>query len=497
MQAVNPLKKWMWQSALLYGLFLIPTALLMAYAGQTDAMMSRQIGGSWQAHYWVFPGLSSTASRVALDILEALAVAGLGWLFYLGFVGLNQIAIAPADEAAKQRLSRTVFGWSLLCGSLLWAVIPFHSSDLYGYLNRGFQQSVYHTNPYLVTVAGIPGWQNSPVFHDHWVYNPCPYGFFFAKLALWLTQLSDPHFLPAFLLFKGVALLALWATTALIYTAAKQLGHQRPWIPAYLFGANPLILLHVAGNGHNDILLACLLMASLCAALSGRCRWASLPLLTLSILTKYASLLALPFLLIYLLKTRDIKAIALGAGLSLLLAGGLALAYIDPAQRWPWAAMLDNAGKPQHSLVDMLSQSVYYTVKWLHGPSHQWLDAALQVLKPLFWLTFIGVYGWQLIKAIQQPFNRETLVKRIGLVMTVMIALVSAKFHPWYPAMFLPLLVLMPEVSRLRQFGLTLCLFQLAGFTVFQNLPVFSELALTVLPLWLAFSSRSPFKATV
>ena len=158
--------------------------------------------------------------------------------------------------------------------------------------------------------------------------------------------------------------------------------------------------------------------------------------------------------------------------------------------------MLDNAGKPQHSLVDMLSQSVYYTVKWLHGPSHQRLDIALQILKPVFWLAFIGVYGCQLLKVIQQPFNRETLVKRIGLVMTVMIALVSAKFHPWYPAMFLPLLVLLPETSRLRQFGLTLSLFQLAGFTVFQNLPVFSELALTVLPLWLAFSNRSPFRAS-
>lgn len=480
------------RSLIIYALFTVPTLLLLLYAGGTDATLSRHIGGSWQAEFWQLPGASALLSRVILDILVAIGTGVLGCFFYRGFQTLNTLSIP--DAASQSRLLRQILKATLIAGALLLPVIPFHSSDLYGYLNRGFQQSIYHTNPYLTPVAEIPGWQKDTLFHSHWVYNPCPYGFFFAQLASWITSLADTQFFNAFLLFKGLNLLLILGSTLLIYKIGQQARLQRPWLSAYLFGANPLVLLHVMGNGHNDILMVFLLLVSLNALFSSRWGWASLPLLTLSVLTKYASLLALPFMLLYMLKKRQFRSLLVGTAISAILCVILAIPYVDPNRHWPLNALLDNAGKPQHSLIDLIAQSIYYPTKWLQGHADGITQQALSILKPLFWASFVLFYGWQCLQAVKRPATTQDLLFRIGLTMTIMVAFVSAKFHPWYPVMFLPLLLTLPEASRLRQFGLTFSLFQLAGFTIFQNLPVISPLFLTVLPLWLTFKGTLPFK---
>jgi hypothetical protein len=235
-------------------------------------------------------------------------------------------------------------------------------------------------------------------------------------------------------------------------------------------------------------------MASLWALLQPKWRWACLPLLTLSVLTKYVSLLALPFVLVYLWKHRQYRALMAGTVLSILILVLMAWPYVDIHQHWPWHAMLDNAGKPQHSIIDMLARLVYYPAKWMFGKADAVMALVLKILKPLFLLGFMGFYAWQWFRFTRQEATESRVIEAIGLSMTVLVALVSAKFHPWYPLMFLPLVLVLPESSKLRQFGLTFSLFQMAGFTIFQNLPVFGVLVLTVFPLWMALSGRALFK---
>jgi hypothetical protein len=483
-QSIRPL---LFKSIGLYSLFLIPTLLLITYTGFADSGLSQAIGGTWQAEFWNFPGLGEVASRVLLDILEAIAIALIGGLFYQGFQTIQQ----SSTDAPK----KLVMLWTILASGILVFVTPFHSSDIFGYLNRGFQQSAFHTNPYLTTIGEIPGWQNSHLLHAHWIDNPCPYGFFFAQLTQWLTQLANASFTNAYLIFKALNLALVTGTTLLIAQITRKLNFSKPWLAAYLFGANPLVLLHVMGNGHNDILMVFLLLLSVACMQSKRVQWLCLPILTISILSKYASLLALPFILIYLLKRKHYHALLTGGLLSLLLLGGLAYSYIDPNQKWPWNALLDNAGKPQHSIISMLAELVYYPLKWAGFHAQKITDQALQLLKPIFWLGFIGFYGYRLWKFLKAQTTPEGLLYEIALTSTVMVAFISAKFHPWYPIMFLPLTLLLPESSRLRQFSLIFCLFQLAGFTIFQNLPIVSEALLTLVPVWLAYQRYPLFKA--
>lgn len=475
----------LWQSAGIYALFLVPSLWLLLWAGQNDASLSRHISGSWQAGFWHFPGLSPTQSRVLLDLLEALAIAGLAKLFYQGLQGVRS-----AQSQTPIGLS-AVLKWAGICGLLLVFATPFHSSDIFGYLNRGFQQSVFQTNPYLTTIAEIPGWGQSSLLHAHWINNPCPYGFFFALLMKWLTQLAHERFITAYLLLKGLNGLLLLATTGLIFRISKQLRLGNPTLNAFWFGANPLVLLHVMGNGHNDILMVCILLLSVCGLMSPRWRWTVLPLLMLSILTKYASLLALPFIVIYLWRQRFYRDLWVGGLLSLVVVGWLGSVYVDLSHAWPWNALLENAGKPQHSLIAMLSELLYYPLKWLHWPAQVLTQQWAKGLKFLFWLGFVGFYGFRILRFASSRPEFSGLVYEITLTTTVMVALVSAKFHPWYPVMFLPLALLLPDYSRLRRFAVLLCVFQLAGFTILQNLPVLSELLLTLVPLYLALSGKT------
>lgn len=481
------------KSISIYALFLLPTLLLVYYAGPSDSSLSTQMGGSWQATVWHFPGLAEQASRVLLDVLEAMAILLLGRLFYRGFQSIDH---SPAKEwHSTSALRNTVLLWSALGGGLLIFATPFHSSDIFGYLNRGFQQSVFQTNPYATTIAQIPHWQNNHLLHAHWIDNPCPYGFFFAQLTDWLTTWANASFTQAYLLFKTLNWFLLLGTTALIAHLGYKLNLKRPWLAAYLFGANPLVLLHVMGNGHNDIILIFLLLLAFSSLLSHRFRWISLPLLTLSILTKYASLLAFPFMLLYLIRQKANKDILLGFLLSLLLSAWLASGYINPHQPWQLSDMLDNAGKPQHSIISMLEALVYYPLKWLHLPAQMLSEAFLKVLKPTFWLFFIGFYGWRVLQCVKAKASLSAVVYETALVSVAMIAFISAKFHPWYPVIFLPLTLILPEASRLRQFSLIFCLFQLAGFTIFQNLPAVSEFTLTLVPLWLTLKKIPLFRS--
>ncbi|HEY9686769.1 MAG TPA: polyprenol phosphomannose-dependent alpha 1,6 mannosyltransferase MptB [Coleofasciculaceae cyanobacterium] len=476
------------RSAVIYALFLIPTGILLFHAGFSDANISHLVATTWQAKFWELSHLNKNASRVILDILSFIGIGALVWQFLRGFAWLKNANPAEADGKC---LWSAVLLWTGLCGALLVLVVPFHSSDFYGYLNRGFQQSAFGVNPYLVTVAQTPGWSDSPLLHEHWVNNPCPYGFFFASLAGGITALAGSSFTLAFLLFKLLNLLLLLATTALIYRIASQLKHERPWLPAFLFGANPIILLHVMGNGHNDILMVCLLLASLWCLLDRNWGWACLPLLTFSVLTKYASMLALPFILIYMLRNRQFQAVIAGGLLSFGVLVLLGTQYVDPNQPWPWTAMLDNAGKAQHSLVAALSRASYYVADIFTNHRNEAMQVTQKLLKVLFWGGFIGFYLWQVFRFIVRSADFRNLLYVAGLTMTVMVAFVSAKFHPWYVVMFLPLLVLLPTSSRLYRFGILFALFQTVAFTLIQNVHIFGTLLLIVLPAWLAWSGKS------
>lgn len=476
-------------NALLYSLFLIPTIFSLLTFGLNDRLLSQQAVTVWQADFWHFPGCSSALSRIIADVLQALAIACLGWLFF--------------QQSQQSLTKKQVLSWTAIFSVILVGVIPFHSSDLYGYLNRAFQQTIFNTNPYTTTVSQIPDWNHTAVLHAHWIDNPCPYGVFFAWLIKQTALLGSNLVWKTALLLKCLNAIVLMATTWMMGSVGSILRHKTPWKSAFWFGCNPLVLLHAVGNGHNDIMMAFLLLVAFWLIVSKTVGsqninyTLALPLIGLSILTKYATIVTVPFIVLFYCWKKRFFALICGSMLTIGLGALLFSPYLDTSKPWLLSDMLSNAGKPQHSIVAMAAYALYYPAKWIlpffttnsQTLAQETLESALSLLKALSVALLSGSLALAVSRGFRQTITTEKLLWFMVFSMSMLI-MASSKFHPWYPVMVLPFAFLLPEGSRLRKFWMLLSLFQLAGFTVFQNLHVISQLVMIATPLWLSFQTK-------
>lgn len=472
---------------------LFPTVLLLSFCLQTQASISTYITQAWQAGFWVFPGLTQKMSTYLADAVLFLSIAASGVLFVRGDRLLQQ------DHRKDNQDERAVFFriifWASLMGVLLVWVIPFHSRDLYGYINRGAQQVFFNANPYITTVGELD-WKSNPMFHNHWLNNPCPYGFYYALVMRFITQLGAGYFFWTFLLFKGLSLIIHLATTVLLYMFAREFPGLHPNRVAYLYAWNPLILLHCVANGHNDALLAFLLLLALYMAFFAKSRLLSFPVLVVSVLTKYSSVLALPFFMIYAWRNPPRKPWLISALVAVLIGVALAIPYMQDGGilAFPWDRLLENVGKSQHSIQSMLARAIAYGGHVLLKTNANILLAdSRTILKPVFLLGFVAFYGLLLRQAWQKLLTMQALITAIVQAMMFFILIASAKFHAWYFAMVFPMALLLPEKSPWFRIAVLISIVQLFAFTPLENLHILNALLLIVLPIaWVLYDTVKP-----
>jgi hypothetical protein len=361
---------------------------------------------------------------------------------------------------------------AVVAGLICLALPPFHSTDVTGYVNRGWQQWAYHTNPYVTVVADIPGWQADPVFTNHWVTNPCPYGFFFAQLAAPMSAVGNRD--TAVLLFKALNLLLLLLGGWVLHRAR---GPQA----AYWLACHPLLLLHAVANGHNDILMGVFSLLAGWALLAGAWVWV-VPALTLATLTKYAAAVSMPLAVVGLwrLKARRGLLAGLGIGLGLLALLGWPY-YVDWAQ-FKLGAIGENATVSSNSLQAMVldvSGSVF------HMPSNTWA-------KPLNAVCAVGLLAVLVVGCWRVGRDRLQVLAWLVGAQALLVVGLSAKFYPWYLGMVLPMALLLPGGHWLRRGLLAVSVAQVLAFTFLGQAHIANALLLTLLPFgWAVWQSRS------
>jgi len=396
----------------------------------------------------------------------------------------------------------------VVLAGLMALVVPFHSTDLFGYINRGAQQVLFGLNPYLHPLADVPNWQQNPLFTPHWIHNPSPYGPFFNALAAGVVWVTGSQFWTAFLGFKGVSFVLFLVVCYWFYDLAKILVPDSitPEKRLVLLGLSPLVLLQSVANGHNDLWIPFGILGAWWLFLKPSWRWASLPILTFSILVKFTSLLALPFLLVGFIRLKDWCVLGAGSLVSVGITGLLGWLYCQEISQFPWGVMSENAGMAQHSLIAMVSRLIFYLGQWIPSLSG-WFLPVRHGLKPVFWAVFVIVSVVVFIRFWRQNTTSKsedhnhhlalaiTVIRQqclpVAFLLTLMITVISAKFHPWYVVMFLPLTLLLPSEHWLWRFGLYVALFQLLAFTPIRNIHIFNYIILTVVPFWLAVFSNS------
>lgn len=357
-----------------------------------------------------------------------------------------------------------VFGGSLLFCLTLWATHPLTSADIFNYIAGARIFWVHGENPLVVPPLAYP---DDPFFRllTFWQGIPSPYGPLWTLIAgvPVLAGGDDPR--RTVLAFKAVSILFFLATGVLLYLTAVRIRPDSGVAALLAYTWNPLAVLHVAGNGHNDAVMMFFVAVFLYALARG---WtaAAIAALAASALVKYATLLIVPFLVVWWLRSRRRPAwqqVALGGAAAAVLVAGLYAPFwsgfdtlraaldegsyftvsVPAALRGALAQMmdLDRAGQLTRWITRgaLLLVLVILLLRLRGGRLAYLIEACFYAF--FAYLCLAASYFspwhvlWPLTFAVLLPFRRDVLWPAITLSLTAMSVLVAAV---WFREAFAP-----------------------------------------------------------
>lgn len=260
----------------------------------------------------VFGGFGAGSVRRRDPLLEEMH---LSWLrFGHGFV-LSTIIVwvgVLLMITAWVRLGRATLHGRTTVGELRWIVpawtaplllsVPMFSRDAYSYLAQGALLRDGF-DPYAVGPVANPGVLLDNV-SNVWTTTTAPYGPLFLLLGRGITSLTGDNVIAGTMLLRltmlpGLALM-MWAVPRL----AKHLGG-RATTAVWLAVLNPLVLIHLIGGVHNELLMVGLMTAGIVLSLEHR-HVGGIALVAIAVAIKATAGLALPFLVwIWMLHLRE------------------------------------------------------------------------------------------------------------------------------------------------------------------------------------------------
>ncbi len=217
-------------------------------------------------------------------------------LFACQFAALQGVARFPGATALSPWLRRSVYLFPLLFGAIMVWMQPVTTTDLYGYVARGYLFTQLHQNPMITQATLLPGGLsvNRP---------PSPYGPAWLVVTALVSLVSGNNLLMDLLLFKLIGLAGVIVAIWLVDYLARKLYPERRLRIAVLFGWCPLLIFDSIGNAHNDIIMMVCVLAAFALMLHGRARTA-FALLVMGALTKYVSAVFITLWLVYELRKR-------------------------------------------------------------------------------------------------------------------------------------------------------------------------------------------------
>lgn len=237
-------------------------------------------------------GYSPFAAAGFVIAILALFVAQFLMLLAVGRVPQTASSTNPRDRLVR----RAVFVFPLLFAALLIWMQPVTTTDLYGYVARGYLYAHLHLNPMITAATQLPGGLS--------VNRPAaPYGPFWLLVAGLLSRVSGENLLVNMLLFKLIGFAGVAAALWLVDSLALRLYPERRLRIIVLFAWSPLLLFESVGNGHNDIVMVVCVLAAFSLMLRGHAR-SAFALFVVGALIKYFSAIFVAFWLVYELRRR-------------------------------------------------------------------------------------------------------------------------------------------------------------------------------------------------
>ena len=424
-------------------------------------------------------------SRTAREVFAWFFCTALLFLFWKGYQQVTRADKPPI---------RTIVGFAVVLCLLAFLIFPFHSNDVFGYINFGWQQVHYGQNPYVEVLGNIPNWEQDPMLRENWVYVPTPYGFLFTLLERFICWVGNGNLWVTLALFKATSVLAYAVTGWIIWSASKRLPYVKPATALYLFLWNPLILMHNIANGHNDVLTGLFVVLAVYLAITKNYFWI-VPALVVATLLKFAPVLLIPPALIFVIKNRGWRV----AALSCLLGGGLFAVISFPYLRdWQLLKLEDMGGNATlidnslHSLLIHIFENIARVFSGL-APLHTLVDSTIKAVLRIGLVVFV-IYQWL---KIPKNFDAKALTTKSLLILFVLICVASSKFNAWYLGMILPLALLLEDDHWLRRLVVLITGTELLSLTFFKQAYMLNYFAMIVIPAWIVLRQERKRRASV
>ncbi|BBX96887.1 alpha-(1-_6)-mannopyranosyltransferase A [Mycobacterium lacus] len=224
-----------------------------------------------------------------LVLSSILLWAGVGLMVIAWLVLGRRLLADPGPNSATEFTMRATTAFWL---APLLLSVPVFSRDTYSYLAQGALLRDGF-DPYAVGPVANPNAlldNVSPI----WTITTAPYGPVFILVAKLVTMAVGNHVIVGTMLLRlcmlpGLALL-IWAAPRL----ARQLGTSGA-TALWICVLNPLVLIHLMGGVHNEMLMVGLMAAGIALTLQRR-HVLGITLITVAIAVKATAGLALPFL---------------------------------------------------------------------------------------------------------------------------------------------------------------------------------------------------------
>lgn len=406
-----------------------------------------------------FPDLGfSRRANPLLEGFQTISLCGL-WVLYL---------LALLNWERRRFRAGEIIAIGVLPGLLALAALPANSTDILSYISQGRIAGVYWANPYLHTYSEFTD-SFSPLVE--WDIT-MPYGPVALPASILAGWMSEYSVLGAVFTLKLIWLTIHCANCFLIYKILERVpGTSRldPAFGLFLYGLNPLALLELVANGHNDGLLIFFGLSAI-YVLQKRRGGLALWLALLSALVKLPGVFILMSIAVYLAWRREWRSLIYGS-----LAGAASLLILKAAL-FPSAESLlslTNTGAYTLNSLHHLLIGAVQEIGWRAGLEIDY-DAIYLADRRVFSAIFIGFCLWRWSR-LRDLSGLSGLTRELAYILSALLILQAAWFFPWYVTWLLPLAAL-TDSARLR---LAIVVFSWTALSLY----AFPDFILTVAPM--------------
>ncbi len=180
---------------------------------------------------------------------------------------------------------------------------PLFSRDVFSNIYYGKIKAIYGANPYTSSPQRFMGDSILPFTSTYWKNTPIVYGPFYTLFSMGLVKTAGVGVTASIYASKVSLALFHLGNTLLIWALLGRFYPRRQVLGTMLYAWNPLVLVASAGGGHNDVMMAFFAVLALYLVMSDH-PWAAVLSMTLSVMTKYATVILLVALIVYLVRRR-------------------------------------------------------------------------------------------------------------------------------------------------------------------------------------------------